>query len=309
MYGLLPLSNYTPYGMQMDNRNVSGDYRYGFQGQEEDNEIKGEGNSVNYKYRMHDPRIGRFFAIDPLAPKYPHNSPYAFSENRLLDGVELEGLEFNPLGNHPLRAVGEGFKRLFAGIFSRSKAKGKVGAENARDLDDVVENSTVKIGKVEFGELKIQAIGGVELTIETDLGSFFSAEEPDFSKILKIKKRLYKGSKIKIKKGAVTFQKSSTVDDENVQTDKTSLQGQFFIDGVPVNGQYYKIVDSKGKEVTGLDAGLGTSKKRLYIGLTDEGLNGKWVKVGAEASSTIPDLSGGETTFKGSLEGSYKIGE
>jgi len=70
-----------------------GDYRYGFQGQEMDDEIKGKGNSVNYKYRMHDPRIGRFFAIDPLAPKYPHNSPYAFSENRVIDGLELEGLE------------------------------------------------------------------------------------------------------------------------------------------------------------------------------------------------------------------------
>ncbi len=69
-------------------------YRYGFQGQEKDDEVKGEGNSVNYKYRMHDPRIGRFFAIDPLAPKYPHNSPYAFSENRVIDGVELEGLEY-----------------------------------------------------------------------------------------------------------------------------------------------------------------------------------------------------------------------
>jgi len=42
---------------------------------------------------MHDPRIGRFFAVDPLAPKYPHNSPYAFSENRVIDMVELEGLE------------------------------------------------------------------------------------------------------------------------------------------------------------------------------------------------------------------------
>jgi RHS repeat-associated protein len=70
------------------------DYRYGFQGQEMDDEIKGKGNSVNYKYRMHDARLGRFFAVDPLAPKYPHNSPYAFSENRLVDGVELEGLEY-----------------------------------------------------------------------------------------------------------------------------------------------------------------------------------------------------------------------
>jgi RHS repeat-associated protein len=69
------------------------DYRYGFQGQEDDSEIKGEGNSTNYKYRMHDPRIGRFFAIDPLADKYPHNSPYAFSENKVIAWGELEGLE------------------------------------------------------------------------------------------------------------------------------------------------------------------------------------------------------------------------
>jgi hypothetical protein len=58
-----------------------------------DNEIKGEGNSLNYEFRMHDPRIGRFFAIDPLFRKYPHNSPYSFSENRVIDATELEGLE------------------------------------------------------------------------------------------------------------------------------------------------------------------------------------------------------------------------
>jgi RHS repeat-associated protein len=68
-------------------------YRYSFQGQEKDDEIKGSGNSLNYKYRMHDPRIGRFFAVDPLTKKFAYNSPYAFSENRVIDGIELEGLE------------------------------------------------------------------------------------------------------------------------------------------------------------------------------------------------------------------------
>ncbi len=71
----------------------SSDYRYGFQGQELDNEIKGEGNSHNFKFRMYDSRIGRFFAIDPLYKEYPHNSPYAFSENRVIDAIELEGGE------------------------------------------------------------------------------------------------------------------------------------------------------------------------------------------------------------------------
>lgn len=42
---------------------------------------------------MHDPRVGRFFAVDPLSDSYPWNSPYAFSENRVTNAVELEGLE------------------------------------------------------------------------------------------------------------------------------------------------------------------------------------------------------------------------
>ena len=42
---------------------------------------------------MHDPRVGRFFAIDPLSPEYSWNSPYAFSENVVIHGLELEGLE------------------------------------------------------------------------------------------------------------------------------------------------------------------------------------------------------------------------
>ncbi len=99
------VSDYYPFGSLMPNRHIvqtSSDYdangnkvyRYGFQGQETDFEVKNvTGGSVNYKYRMYDPRIGRFFATDPLAAKYAYNSPYAFSENRVVDAIELEGLE------------------------------------------------------------------------------------------------------------------------------------------------------------------------------------------------------------------------
>ena len=80
--------------MVMPGRNGnSGGYRYGFQGQELDNEIKGQGNSINYKFRMHDPRTGRFFAVDPLTKDYPWYTPYQFSGNKLIHKVELEGLE------------------------------------------------------------------------------------------------------------------------------------------------------------------------------------------------------------------------
>ncbi|MCG8577726.1 MAG: hypothetical protein MI810_22785, partial [Flavobacteriales bacterium] len=69
-------------------------YSYGFQGQEMDDEIKGEGNSVNFLFRMHDTRLGRFLSLDPLSASYPHNSPYVFAENRVIDGIELEGAEY-----------------------------------------------------------------------------------------------------------------------------------------------------------------------------------------------------------------------
>ncbi|MFH6994548.1 thrombospondin type 3 repeat-containing protein [Flavobacterium sp. FlaQc-48] len=91
---VISYSDYYPFGQLVPNRHGSSDsYRYGFQGQEMDNEIKGEGNSLNYTFRMHDPRIGRFFAVDPLQENYSWNSPYSFSSNRVIDMIELEGAE------------------------------------------------------------------------------------------------------------------------------------------------------------------------------------------------------------------------
>jgi RHS repeat-associated protein len=80
--------------MLVPNRHGSSNsYRYGFQGQEKDDELKGEGNSLNYTFRMHDPRVGRFFATDPLFKEYPELTPYQFSSNSVIDMVEIEGLE------------------------------------------------------------------------------------------------------------------------------------------------------------------------------------------------------------------------
>ncbi len=90
--------DYSPFGVTLEGRGDAlvgaEDYRYGFQGQEMDDEIKGQGNSVNYAFRMHDSRVGRFFTRDPLASSFSYNSPYSFSENRVIDGIELEGLEW-----------------------------------------------------------------------------------------------------------------------------------------------------------------------------------------------------------------------
>jgi len=104
--GIRNSSDYSPFGVELDGRTVSLEgYRFGYQNQEKDDEIKGEGNSINYTFRMHDPRLGRFFAVDPFASKYPFFSPYAFSGNRIIDAVELEGLQPGVLFDTPREAA------------------------------------------------------------------------------------------------------------------------------------------------------------------------------------------------------------
>ncbi len=86
--------DYYPFGSVMEGRDLEiTNYRFGFQGQEGDDEVYGKNNLWAYKYRLHDARLGRFFSVDPLADKYPFYSFYQFSGNRLIDKVELEGLE------------------------------------------------------------------------------------------------------------------------------------------------------------------------------------------------------------------------
>jgi RHS repeat-associated protein len=70
-----------------------GIYRYGFNGKENDNEIKGEGNQQDYGMRVYDPRIGKFLSVDPLTQSYPWYTPYQFAGNTPIQAVDLDGLE------------------------------------------------------------------------------------------------------------------------------------------------------------------------------------------------------------------------
>ncbi|MDQ0780244.1 DUF6443 domain-containing protein [Chryseobacterium sp. W4I1] len=86
-------NDYYPFGMNhLKTGNAyfgAGSYRnYKFQEQELQ-----ETGFYSFKWRNYMPDVGRFFNIDPLAEKYTHNSTYAFSENRVIDARELEGLE------------------------------------------------------------------------------------------------------------------------------------------------------------------------------------------------------------------------
>jgi len=88
--------NYNPFGMLLVGRSwsVGSEYRFGFNGKENDNEVKGNGNQQDYGMRIYDPRLGRFLSVDPLTGKFAMLTPYQFASNRPIDGIDMDGLEY-----------------------------------------------------------------------------------------------------------------------------------------------------------------------------------------------------------------------
>jgi RHS repeat-associated protein len=88
-------SDYYPFGMLMPGRKFeSGEYRYGFNGQEKSNEIKGEGQSYTAEYWEYDPRLGRRWNIDPKPN--PSISVYAAFEGNPILFTDILGDSIAP---------------------------------------------------------------------------------------------------------------------------------------------------------------------------------------------------------------------
>jgi len=94
---LIASTDYYPFGMIIPGRSykASGStaYRYGFNGKENDNEVKGEGDQQDYGFRIYDPRLARFLSVDPLVREYPELTPYQFASNTPIWAIDLDGLE------------------------------------------------------------------------------------------------------------------------------------------------------------------------------------------------------------------------
>lgn len=78
----------------------SNSYRYGFNGKENDNEVKGEGNSLHYEFREFDTRVGRYSTIDPHSKLYPWQSSYVYHRNNPINLIDYLGLG-DPPGSDP----------------------------------------------------------------------------------------------------------------------------------------------------------------------------------------------------------------
>jgi RHS repeat-associated protein len=89
---LQTITDYSPFGVTLDGRTIQSDfYRYGYQGSEKDDEVKGEGNSYTTEFRQYDPRIGRWLSLDPLMSKFPWQSPYTAYDNNPIYYTDPQG--------------------------------------------------------------------------------------------------------------------------------------------------------------------------------------------------------------------------
>ena len=137
--------DYYPFGMVMPGRSFSSNqYRYGFNGMEKDDELKGSGNSYDFGARLYDPRLGKWLALDPLMKKYPGITPYAFVANSPIYWLDKEG------------------KDLWIGK----------GRENAiSDVKSIIPNRYHSLIKVfDDGEVRFDVKGLSQAEINSDAG-------------------------------------------------------------------------------------------------------------------------------------------
>ena len=117
---ILEETHYYPFGLTMagiSSKAAGGieNKKQKFQGQELSSGEFSDGSGLEmyeFKWRMDDLQTGRFWQIDPLADDYLHNSPYAFSENKVIVHRELEGLEAEYIFSKAWKEVADNFRSL-----------------------------------------------------------------------------------------------------------------------------------------------------------------------------------------------------
>ncbi|MBM2816290.1 MAG: exported protein of unknown function [Ignavibacteria bacterium] len=90
----LSATNYYPFGMTQPGRHwekQNYSHRFGYNGMEKDDEMKGLGNSLDFGARIYDSRLVRFMSMDKAVSSFPYYSPYLFAGNTPIAGADMNG--------------------------------------------------------------------------------------------------------------------------------------------------------------------------------------------------------------------------
>jgi len=96
---------YYPFGWEMPGLKKEGDYRYGFNGMEKDDEFTNSTSHLDFGARIYDSRIGRWMSVDPLYKDFPSESNYIVSGDSPIIMIDVGG-EFKILVTNYAQARG-----------------------------------------------------------------------------------------------------------------------------------------------------------------------------------------------------------
>jgi len=122
----------------------SGDYRYGVNGKEKDDEIKGSENSLDFGARIYDPRLGRWMSGDFASSMYPYHTPYCFVANNPMIYKEVDGNFFGLIIGGIIGGVGNAIVAACNGedVFAAAVKGAAVGAMAGAVFDVVYTGGT-----------------------------------------------------------------------------------------------------------------------------------------------------------------------
>src|SRR5690554_3296597 len=136
----------SPLKVVCSNLNISGiscvgSYRYGFNGMEKDDNVKGEGNSYTTEFRQYDPRVGRWLSIDPLFKNFPWQSPYVAFDNNPIYYKDPKGLAAEG-GDEPVKK-GDKFTgddgKEYSTTHEEAEVFGEVKSELAKKANEITK--------------------------------------------------------------------------------------------------------------------------------------------------------------------------
>jgi RHS repeat-associated protein len=161
---VIQVSDYSAFGAPLPGRTWNAvivnavKYKYGFNGEEKDDETYGNGNEYDLGERFYDPRLGRMLSLDPLMQQYPWQSPFAYCGNSPISSVDVNGAgNGNGNGTDPLT-----YSLMAKATFSLTKGGNFNGANASVGFSFSVNyavNSNIKLGSQIGGEVHFNTIG------------------------------------------------------------------------------------------------------------------------------------------------------
>jgi hypothetical protein len=157
-------TDFFAFGMPMPDRTFSiGEYRYGFNGMEKDNQIQGEGTLYTALFWEYDTRLGKRWNIDPIIK--PWESGYScFSNNSILftdpNGQDIDVSKIMKSPEHAKAFVlfaqtkeGKAFLKDYASKGQKLEYDGKVffEATDAGKYDKQNVNLVYNVGNSDMG--------------------------------------------------------------------------------------------------------------------------------------------------------------